>query len=494
LLVGVAWPTQAAKWDIIPTVSMAATYSDNRSLAQDEQKKSDWVTQYNPGISVIATGPRLRFNANYSPEVTYYARAQNENRTYQRLDASGNAQLVKDLLFVDVGAKFDQTNISLQGPIAENNVNTTGNRATIKTFFASPYLVHDFGSSVHGEARFHYSVLNSNAPSGDSSSEASRSNFRLASGPRYKLLSWDVAYSNESINYENRENNKNEVLTASARRLITPTAGLLASVGYEKHEERAIAPSSEGATWSAGFDWTPTSRTRLSATTGERFYGRSHTFDFQHRTRLTKSTVGYSENVTNTRSEFFVPATTSTSGYLDALFVSGFPDPVDRKKAVEEFIAKTGLPPSLNAPVNILSSQLFLSKRWQASTAILGVRNVLIAHLFRESREASPNKVIFPGTGDFASSNAVSQTGTGFLWNWRMAAQTSWTLGVDYGVSGFPDLDRTDKLTLVRMGFNRQFQPRFSGSLNYRRQQNDSNQSESSYTETAVFATLNLKF
>jgi len=34
--------------------------------------------------------------------------------------------------------------------------------------------------------------------------------------------------------------------------------------------------------------------------------------------------------------------------------------------AVEEFIARTGLPPSLNAPIDVFATQLFLVKRWSA--------------------------------------------------------------------------------------------------------------------------------
>ena len=44
------------------------------------------------------------------------------------------------------------------------------------------------------------------------------------------------------------------------------------------------------------------------------------------------------------------------------------------------------------------------------------------------------------------------------------------------------------------MGLTRQFQPRLSGSLNYRLQQNDSNFVGSDYTENAVFATLRMRF
>ncbi len=91
-------------------------------------------------------------------------------------------------------------------------------------------------------------------------------------------------------------------------------------------------------------------------------------------------------------------------------------------------------------------------------------------------------------------SNTIIQTGTSVLWNWRMTAQNAWNLGAAYSRNESPDTGRIDNLTYVGMGLTRQFQPRLSGSLNYRRQQNDSNQSASSYTENAVFATLQMKF
>ena len=99
-----------------------------------------------------------------------------------------------------------------------------------------------------------------------------------------------------------------------------------------------------------------------------------------------------------------------------------------------------------------------------------------------------------PSTGDFAASNTVIQTGTSLLWNWRITAQNAWNLGGAYGRNEFPGSSRIDNLTFLGMGLTQQFQPRLYGSLNYRRQQNDSNQSGFSYTENAVFATLRMRF
>jgi uncharacterized protein (PEP-CTERM system associated) len=251
--------------------------------------------------------------------------------------------LSEQLLFVDAAATIDQYNIFLRGPLTSSNVNTTGNRTTASTFLISPYLVQEFGSDIRGEARYTYSLWNSDDTTSLSSSDANRIDMTLVNSPEDKLLSWDLAYTREIIDYEGFNDTDSEVVTGNARRLITPTLGLLAQVGYENYDYRVLGASTGGASWSAGVEWTPSARTRLAASAGERFYGDAYSLEFSHRTRLTTWSAGYSEEVSSTRSQFFLPATSSTAGYLDSLFLSQFPDPVARQEAVEDFMAQTGL-------------------------------------------------------------------------------------------------------------------------------------------------------
>src|SRR4051794_919565 len=143
---------EAAKWDIVPTLSIVEGYTDNISLTQNSLKQGDWVTEITPSISVAATGARLKLNAIYDPQVLYYAQGKQYNHIYQRLDATGSAELAKQLLFVDARANVSQQNISLQDPLTVSNINTTGNRATVQSYAVSPYLRHDFGSDVQAEA------------------------------------------------------------------------------------------------------------------------------------------------------------------------------------------------------------------------------------------------------------------------------------------------------------------------------------------------------
>ena len=238
LLAGPAW---AARWDIVPTASVRETYTDNVSLTPDSLRQSDWVTQLIPGIAIAATGARLRFNFNYAPEVTYYARGSNDNQVFNRGNAIGVAELAEKLLFVEAGGLVDQYNISSQGPITVSNINTTGNRATVGSYYASPYLRRAFGSEVQAEARYTYSVVNTNNNSELENNVADRIYLRLASGPAYKLLTWDLAYTREHIRYETQQDTDTEVICGEraapdhANRRPAGTSGLRLLQNWRLH-------------------------------------------------------------------------------------------------------------------------------------------------------------------------------------------------------------------------------------------------------------------
>jgi uncharacterized protein (PEP-CTERM system associated) len=484
-----ACPARAARWDVVPTALVRETYTDNVFLAPDSLKQSDWVTQVIPGISVMATGARLRFNLTYAPEATYYGRETKTSEFFHRGNAFGVAELAEKLLFLEGGGRIDQYDISPLGPVTINNINPTGNRATVGSYYASPYLRRTLGSAFLGEARYTYSAVDTDSNPFLSNSVSNRINLKLSGSPAYKLLTWDLAYTGENIRYETQEDTDTQVIAANARRLITHSVGLLAQVGHDYYRTGTLIPASEGVSWAAGFDWTPSPVTRLAATAGQRFYGNEYFLDFRHRTRLTTWSVGYSQIVTTTRSQFFVPTTTSTAGYLDTLYSTRFPDPAARQKVVDDFIARTGLPSSLLSPVNFFTNQLFLAKRWHASAALQGVSHVVIANVFDENREGVAGDLVLPN-----APNANKQTGTSVTWNWRLTAQTAWNLAGAYTRIETPLTGTIDYFTFAGTGITRQFQPRVSGSLGYRWQQRDSNVGGINYTENAGFASLEMRF
>lgn len=491
-----AGPVSAAQWLIVPTLSVAETYTDNVRLAPAGSERSDFVTQVTPGVSVSATGPRLRLSAAYSPQFLYRANEETKD-VFHQLNATGNAELVQQLLFVDATASVFQANASLFGPQADSNVNNTGNRTNVRTFLVSPYLRHAFGNYAQGEARFTYTTVNTDAAASLSNSQSTGIDLSLGSGPSFKLYTWNLAYSRQNIGYGSGQttqapNTVAETVSAFGRRLLTPQVAVVSTVGYEDNNYATTGPAPKGLFWSSGLEWNPTPRTHLSATTGRHYYGPSSALDFSHRTRLTLWSLNYSESVTSTRSQFLVPSSVSTAGFLDTLFLSSIPDPAARQTAVQNFIAQNGLPPSLTVPLNFLTNQYFLVKGWRGSFGILGIRNSVIANVFTQTSESTTAGQ--PGTGDFATSSSTKQTGGSLLWTTRLSSQTSSNVNASYTRNESPGLNRVDNLKNINLSLTHQFQPRLDGSLTYRWLQNNSNQVGADYTENAVVGAVNMRF
>jgi uncharacterized protein (PEP-CTERM system associated) len=323
--------------------------------------------------------------------------------------------------------------------------------------------------------------------------DAQRVVLRLASGPAFRLLTWGVAYSGESIKYETQQETTSEVFTASARYLVTSTVGLLAQVGYDRYDTGA-PEALEGPRWSGGFEWVPTPRTRLAAAAGQRLDDETYSLEFRHRTGRTTWSATYAEDVTTSRSEFFLPATASTAGALDQTFLAQYPDPVEREKAVQEFIARTGLPPSLSAPVNFFSDQLFRQNRWLASVGLQGRRNTVVANAFWQLRKERAGDTNLPVIGDFSASESIRTAGGGLGWSLRLTAKNTWNLDAGYTRSEFLDSGHVDEFTYLRAGFTRQLQRRVSGSLHYRLQKQDAAQGGTRYKENAGIASLRMTF
>lgn len=475
-----------------PSLKLAETYTDNVFLSPEGLRQSDWITQFIPGISVSAYGPRLRLDAFYAPEIVYHAQTEREDKVFHRGNAVGNLEIADKLLFLEAGANVDQYDISLQGPLTTSNVNITGNRATAASAYVSPYLRRNIGSAVQAEARFTLSRWESDEDQPVLPDNTERSVLvQLTNSPAQRVLTWEVLYTGESIKYDTHQETTSEVFTASARRSITSNVGLLLQAGYERYDT-GLPETIEDPRYSVGFDWTPTPRTRLAATAGERLGDETYSFEFRHRTRLTVWNVSYAEDVTTSREEFFVPATQSTAGTLDQMFLSQYPDPVARQQAVQDFIARTGLPPNLGAPVNFFSDQLFLQKRWLASLALQGARNTVVATAFWQLRELVGGTA--PAIGDFAESESIRTSGGSLAWGLRLTARNRLNLEAGHSRSEFLDTGQVDDFAYLQAGFSRQFQPRVSGSLSYRLQNKDSTQAGAEYRENAGIASLLITF
>lgn len=488
-------PVRAAEWQAHPSISFSEFYTDNVSLAPAGAATSSWVTQVRPQITLTYNGNNFKFSASYAAEFLYHSDSQ--DLTINNIFSGGtlgSMELVPQILFLDTNSNVSQYNNSLSGPLATNNINTTGNRNTVRTTTISPYIRDNFGLEAELLARFSYSFVSSDAP-GSIDSTTPAVDVRLTSGPAWRLTTWGLQYTRRTEKTEDFiPDNTFENVTFNVKRLITYNLALVGSVGYDNNSYQAIrGVDTKGASWSAGINWTPTPRTNLTATYGRKYYGPSGYLQFNHRTGYTVWNASYSETVTTTNAQFLVPTQGNTATILDALFLPTIPDPVLRQQAVRDFIAQQGLPSTLIVPVNFVTNQVFLAKTWQGSVGIQYPRHSVFANLYSTTSETQ-TPGLPGGAGDFNANNTVKQAGTSLIWNWRVSPFDSANASIGYSRNEFPTSGRDDHLKYLRLSLSHQFSPRMTGSLSYQRLNSDSNQAGSSYTENQVQAQVGVSF
>lgn len=487
----------AAEWKLIPSLDLTETYSDNVRLAINGAEQSAYITQVSPGFAVTASGQRLKLQANYIMQNSYYSGVNNETTINHLLHANANAVLIQDIFFLDGNASITQQNMSPFGQVAENNFNLSNNRTEVRTYSFSPYFSRNFNNYFSGELRYiHDSVISGSLLSSDSQSDSLR--FGLSSGSAFKTINWGLNYSHQNFHYDNLPASTSELATVSLGYQISPLFRLTSTGGHEKNTNVTLGEKPPGSFWTAGFIWTPTSRTNLTFNTGQRFFGKTYSLSLSHRARMSVFSLGYNEDVTTTRGQFLIPATNSTSAFLNQLWQSTIPDITNRQQVVDSFIRDSGLPSALAQPINTFTNQVFLQKSLQGSVALTGVQNTLVFTLFNTLREPLSTGVdaaITPG-----ALNKDRQIGVNALWNLQFSPRTNATVSAartevkvidtkESAVIGAKSITKS-----LRASVSRQLQPKLKATLEVRHIQNDSSLVLGNYHENAITLFLFLGF
>lgn len=468
----------AAEWTTTPSLTLKETYSDNVALAPPSRERSDWITEINPGITSTGTGSHLKAHVSYTMQNIFYANDSSQNTTNHQLGAGANAKLVDEFLFLDGNASISQQNISLFGPLAANNTNITGNRATVSTYSISPYLRHSFGSIASSELRYTHDEVRTGV-SGLSTSKGDSALFSLNSGPAFSRLGWGLHYSKQKTGYSNNPTVDYETSSGNLRLAITPRFSLTATKGYEKYSYLSISGEPpEGQFWTAGFSWTPTARTSIDASTGHRFFGKTSSLAASHRTRNTVWSLNYSQDITTTQSQFLGQATimTNSAAHCLLLFSPAF--------CQQYFPLST---------TNFFTNQFFLQKQLQASVVLSREKSTLALSAFDTSREAQTNITALQTSG-LTLDDKTRQFGGGALWSWKFSPRTNINVSASYSKSRSISTGVMNSTKIMILGMTKQIRPKLNGSVDLRRSLQQSNQIGGGYEENAIIASLLMQF
>ena len=413
-------------------------------------KSSDLITQLNPGVKITGTGKRYDLNTQYIMNNLIFARNSNLTRIRHLLNADGNAEIIKDLFFIEGNARIAQQNIGLLGAQTDNNIFVTGNRATLQVYSVSPFLRHQFGDFASTELRYSKSIVKSGV-FGFRDSQRDGVQFGLNSGESFTRVGWGLNYSNQRIHLSgiNREIELERSI-ANLQYILTRRFILTASGGYERNSFISIRGRTSLPTWTAGFIWNPNQRTNIQFNAGQRFFGDTYYGEINYSRRLMNLRVLYAEDITTFNQQAGV---FGAFGALDNSFFTGM--------GLQNLL-------SLN---NFLTNRVFLQRRFNASISLNGSRNDIELSLFGISRIPYSSEELdedLIGVANLFLFNNTKQMGGNLNWNYKLSSRADLRTTFSFLRFDFAGASGTNDNLIFSTSLNRNFESNLRGSLEYR--------------------------
>ncbi len=474
--------THAIDWRFEPTVSASSIYTDN--LRQSANNPEDaLILTVTPGFNLRSEGSR-RMQGALQYGVTEAARFgdRTSNAINHRLNATGTAELVEDFLFIDSNARISQELISLFGSPADASING-GNRTNVGSYSISPYVRKRFGTFANAQARYTTSgvIFGSDTASDLTSNGVSAG---LTSGTRFNDLNWGLNYSIRKTDSRNEGENTFENATATLGYALTRKFRIFGTVGQDWNDFLSASDTS-GSSYSVGFGWSPTRRTSIEASAGERFFGRTFSLAGRHQTRQTRWTLRYTEDVSDV-SRLATNFNDFQGGVLNSC-PAGVGAGLPPNPTVGDLIS-AGCDIDLFFGTSIVNG-VFISKLFSAGVAWdLSARTVVSLNLSDLTREfqfgVQSEDRVQRGVGAVSYRLSPQTTATGSLSLSRSKEDGSQTGGAS----------REDDLISLNFGLDHRFAATLNGALTYSHIKRDSNAASSDYDENRLTATVNMRF
>ncbi|HEY1042883.1 MAG TPA: TIGR03016 family PEP-CTERM system-associated outer membrane protein [Telluria sp.] len=483
---------------VVPGLDLRERYTDNVALAREGQERGRFVTEIAPSLSISSNSPSLQLSARYQLRYSIFNDddLQDTQRHTNHLSANAKARLVPEMLYLDAGASIENQAVSAFGPQDTDNPYVGTNRTEVRTWRISPYAVHQFGGTARAILRYaHDSATSDTVGFGKSDSDTAM--FALQSGVNFRRWAWSIEASHQSLDDSFAQESDTSNASATLRWNMSQEFSISATGGYDKYDFHSHEGATEGTFWRVGFAWQPSPRTSLAASIGERFFGRTYYLAANHRSRNTTWDISYNEEVTTSRSQFFLPAAVDTAALLDRLFTPLYPDPLLRKLAVMAYMRATGLPPALADQVNYLSNRYMLQKQFMATAMYRTARSSFTLNLYDVRRRAlsrfeADSRLL--GNQLATLNDNTRQRGINGFWNWQLTARSALNVAMTNSRSESLTTGRSDETQALGIALTRQFTPRLRAAAEVRHVRGALLSGDEKYRENSISASVSMQF
>jgi len=214
---------------------------------------------------------------------------------------------------------------------------------------------------------------------------------------------------------------------------VDPFLQITPRIGYEKDE--FPLRSTSDVVYGIGGQWNPGDRTQVGGYWEHRFFGSSYQLNISHRLPRAALSANFSRGLSSyPQIALAIPAGAQVSQFVDAAFTTRIPNPAERAAAVAQFLATSGLPPTLATPVDFYSTSITLQQSGTLSLVLIGALNSLSFTLFNVKSEAiSGTGNVLPPALAFGNNN--TQTGGGVSYSHRLSGSTNLSANLTYSTT-----------------------------------------------------------
>lgn len=425
----------AQTWGMDLGVSSQLSWTSNSSFGDgvvgSGPAKSDTILELTPRVQLRSNGGRLRVTGSASLGGVAYTRKTQPSVLEPTADLGARLEAIERLLFVEAGYRAAQTSENPFGVRTDGG--STTNRLTTSQWRLSPVIEGrtpgDIRYNLRSDNTWTSEIGAADAASGDAGGYFGRVSASLEQMPA--PFGWRLEADRSRTRYDDANESDLAITTARARISYALADGW--AVGVRAGRERNnFDPSLDAWRSIVGVDlqWRPSPRTTLSAFRERRFFGTGWDLAFTHRQPRLAWNLGLTRGVDTTPEELFqLPATNNVAGLLDAMFTTRLPDPVERARAVQEYMRQQGLPNSTPGPINLFSPRLSISTTSRLSVSFTGVRNTVTLSGYATRTEDALDAG--PLAGGLPANNNT-QRGASVVLSHRLTPQTSLSTALDW--------------------------------------------------------------
>ncbi len=311
-------PAQGEQRYVRLGLTVAETYTDNVTLASDENAESDFITQVVPSLEACANSGRIRAALSYQLQALYYQNNSEFNDIYNHVTGETSIEVVPSRLYLDANTSYGQTVINPRNTFSRTNLQRPGNRTSAWLTNVSPYALQGLGPVGLATLRYRYGL----AEYGDDLPGTTLHGvyFNVTSPPENSLWSWQAnvfsqrversdgdfdAFFDDSDIFDGDDFDNEDGRTTYFDRAtldlgyqLTNSLTLLALGGVENrfNPDGSTDRLSEPL-WNAGFRWISGANS-LEARYGERYYGSNYFVEAARRGPNFDFSLNYQEEMT----------------------------------------------------------------------------------------------------------------------------------------------------------------------------------------------------